>query len=427
MRLQNYDKDMRNDSRQTAYLGPFFLMVFLFFIVGFLTTANTQFQAPLKSVFLGGAGMLKNTFATLITFSWFLAYPISGPIGSIWVNRRGYKVTLLRGLLVMFIGLGLTFLSSWETVRYPDSCLHLGDLSVNWGFIIFLAGSFVTGASATILQVVLNPYLSACNVRGTQPIQRLAIGGTSNSIGTTIAPYFISGIVFGGLALEDVSVAQIRLPYLVMMLVIAVVLGCLAAFRLPDIEETRSRDEKLEKSVWSFRHLTLGVMAIFIYVGCEVCIGGNINLYAIDKGIGDPALLATVYWGLMLVGRAFSSTLSKVPAKTQLTVTTTGATVMVALAIILDSPWLLAFTGLFHSIMWGAIFTLSTAHLGKYTSAASGVFMIGVFGGAVMPLLQGGAADAAGGWRLTWLLILAGEVLMLLYARYGSKVIQRGD
>ena len=84
-------------------MGPFITMVFLFFIVGFLTTANTQFQGPLKETFLAEVGGLKNTFATLITFSWFLAYPVCGRVGSSWISKYGYKVTLMRGLLVMVV------------------------------------------------------------------------------------------------------------------------------------------------------------------------------------------------------------------------------------------------------------------------------------------------------------------------------------
>ena len=97
-------------------MGPFITMVFLFFIVGFLTTANTQFQGPLKETFLAEVDGLKNTFATLITFSWFLAYPVCGRVGSSWISKYGYKGTLMRGLLVMVVGLGLFFASSYFTV-----------------------------------------------------------------------------------------------------------------------------------------------------------------------------------------------------------------------------------------------------------------------------------------------------------------------
>lgn len=416
------------EQNKPNYLGPFITLVFLFFVVGFLTTANTQFQAPLKETFLANAGRFQNTFATMITFSWFLAYPLAGPVGSRWVNRHGYKGTLLRSILVMLAGLLLFFSSSWYTVHRPESAWTVGNAVIPVGFIIFLLGSFIVGASATILQVVINPYLSACDVKGTQSVQRLAIGGTANSVGTTVAPYFVTGIVFGGLAMEQISISQLQVPFLALTAVMLAVLLVLSRLRLPDIKGTRNEDDqKLEKSVWSFRHLTLGVIAIFFYVGVEVCIGANINMYAIDKGLAAPALLATLYWGGMLIGRAVGSSLSKIPPRTQLTVTTIAASLLVILAVVLDNPWVLAAVGLCHSIMWGCIFTLAIAKLGKYTSAASGVFMIGVVGGAILPLLQGGIADLSGSWRYSWLLVLFGEIIMLLYARLGSRVRQSAE
>jgi len=147
---------------QENYLGPFLTLVFLFFIVGFLTTANGQFQGPLKAAFLSGAGDLKNTFATLISFSWFLAYPLTGGIGSAWVSKFGYKGTLIRALLVMVVGLGVFFLSSWFTVQFPSSSVQIASATIPTGYFIFLLGSFVVGSAATIMQVVLNPYLTAC-------------------------------------------------------------------------------------------------------------------------------------------------------------------------------------------------------------------------------------------------------------------------
>ena len=108
------------------------------------------------------------------------------------------------------------------------------------GFFIFLIGSFVVGTSATFMQVVLNPYLTACKVKGTQPVQRLNIGGSSNSIGTTIAPYFVTGIVFGGLSMEEVKVSQLMMPFLALMVVIAIVTLILSRISLPEIEETKA-------------------------------------------------------------------------------------------------------------------------------------------------------------------------------------------
>lgn len=364
--------------KQINYIGPFITLVFLFFVVGFLTTANGQFQGPLKAAFLEGAVDLKNTFATLITFSWFLAYPLTGGIGSAWVTKYGYKGTLVRGLLVMIVGLLIFFLSSWFTVWFPEAKIQIASASVPVGFFIFLLGSFVVGASATILQVVINPYLVACTVRGTQPIQRLAIGGSSNSIGTTIAPFFVTGIVFGGLTMEEVQVSQLMIPFLALSGIMLIVTFIITKLSLPDVEGTKAEaGEKLEKSIWSFSHLTLGVVAIFFYVGVEVSIGANINLYAIEQeslngpfsffgnnsltifgtNFAIPALMATLYWGGgMLIGRLVGSSLSKVPPRMQLTTTTISATTLTILAIIINNPpWLLVVVGLFHSIMWGGL------------------------------------------------------------------------
>lgn len=417
---------MTQQEKQVSYMGPFLTMVFLFLIVGFLTTANMQFQGPLQEAFLSQVHGLKNTFMTLITFSWFLAYPVCGGVGAKWVNRYGYKGTLVRGLAVMFVGLGFFFASSF----FPEATIAIGDSLVPPGFFIFLVGSFVVGGSATILQVVLNPYLSACHVKGTQSVQRLAIGGSANSVGTTIAPYFVAGVVFGGMSMSEVQVNQLQIPFLSLMFVIGLIAIVLMRFNLPDIQGTRAENgEKLEKSVWSFSHLTLGVIAIFCYVGAEVCVGSNINAFCMELGESETTatLLATIYWGAMLVGRLVGSSLSKISPRIQLTVTTVSATVLIVLATLINNAWLLAIVGLFHSIMWGAIFTLSIARLGKYTSIASGVFMIGVVGGAIFPLLQGVLTDAVGTWRWSWLIVIFCELFMLYYALIGSRVRQTAD
>lgn len=417
---------MTEQNLQKSYLGPFITMVFLFFIVGFLTTANTQFQGPLKVAFLSDAGDFKNTMATLITFSWFLAYPVFGNVGAQLVDNQGYKGTLVRGLMLMIAGVILLALSSWITVMMPSAVMPINGGSVHVGFFVFLLGSFVVGGSATVLQVVINPYLTACYVCGTQSVQRMAIGGTSNSIGTTLAPYFVSGIVFGGLSMSEVSVHQLMLPFFALAIVLVIVAVVLMRLELPDLCNTHAMEgEKLERSIWSFRHLVLGIVAIFFYVGCEVCIGGNINLYVLDDYGGDMVTatwMATLYWGGLLIGRLMGSCFSKIPPRTQLTFTTVLASIFVVLAMITNNPWILVAVGLFHSIMWGAIFTLAVAHLGKYTSMASGVFMIGVIGGAILPLLQGMIADVMEEWRWSWSLVLMGEVVMLLYAQIGSRI-----
>lgn len=142
---------------------------------------------------------MKNTFITLIPFFFFLAYLVNGNIASRWINRYGYKTTLIRGLLFMVLGLAVFFLSAWFTVQFGDLRTTIARASIPYGYFIFLAGSYAMGTSATILQVVINPYVTSYELKGTQPVQRLNIVCAVNSFGTTIAPFFVTGILFSGL------------------------------------------------------------------------------------------------------------------------------------------------------------------------------------------------------------------------------------
>ncbi len=424
-------KNMNNSTKSSInYIGPFITMVVLFFFVGFLTVVNQQFQAPLKASLLNNAGDLINTLTVLITFTWFMAYPLTGGIGSRWIDKYGYKGTLVRGLLILIAGLGVFELAVLQHIHFPKY-ISFGNSSVPVGYFIFLAGSYIVGAAAAILQIVINPYLIACSVKGTSPVQRQMIGGSSNSIGTTIAPFFVSGIVFGGLALDQISIKQLIIPFIGLMIIIAIVTFVVSRLTLPQIEETTNKaGEKLEKSIWSFSHLKLGVIALFFYVGVEVAIGANLNLYAENLGgsYAEAAIrMTSFYWIGMLIGRLISSTLSKVSANLQLSATAFISAILVTLSMIFSNPWLLVGVGLFHSVMWASIFTLSIDKLGKYTSKASGTLMIGVIGGSLIPLFQGMIADSMyGDWKWTWLLVIVGELYLLYYGLMGYKVKQTG-
>lgn len=424
-------------------LGPFVVLTFIYFIVGFLTTVNGQFQGPLKIAFLSHADELRNTLTTLISFFFFLGYLLNSSLGGKWINQHGYKITLLRALYVMVAGLLTYSLSSWVVVHYGDAHLSIMGDQVPYGYFIFLLGSFLMGTSAALLQVVINPYVAAYDLPGTQPVQRMNIVCAINSFGTTIAPFFVTGVIFAGVALDSVTADQLMVPFLLIALCIVVTTVVTSRLSLPDIEGTRAEgDEKLERSVWSFRHLTLGVVAIFFYVGTEVSIGVNVNLHAmelIDAGhglsffgkdhlilwgldLGIPALLATLYWGGFMVGRMTFSFFDSISPRKLLAVTTIIAAAQIVVAMVTNNLWILVSVGLCHSVMWSCIFTLSIKGLKKYTSKASGVFMMGVFGGAVFPVLQGVFADAVGSWQWTWIIALVCELVMLYYALWGCRI-----
>ena len=431
------------ESKSPNRLFPFAVITFIYFIIGFLTTVNEQLQAPLKFTLLTHAGSLKNTLTTLISFFFFSGYLINGTLGSKWVNRFGYKNTIVRGLGFTVAGLLMYFSSSFVGYKFPDLAFQLGDALVPLGFVIFIFGSYLMGTSAAVVQVVVNPYVASYPLKGTQPVQRLNITTAINSIGTTSAPFFVTVVMFSGISIEQIQIQQLLVPLAILVLCILTVILVTQRLHIPDIANTRAvSGEKLERSLWSFRHFALGVCAIFFYVGTEVAIGANINLYAFERmGSGHPitffgrtdlriggldlgihALLSTLYWGGFLLGRAISSFLNHISARTQLITTTLLATLFAMIAMGTQNLWFLVAIGLLHSSMWSCIYSLSIKGLKKYTSKASGVFISAVFGGAVFTLVQGSLADLFGTWRWTWLLTVVCELIMLAYALFGSRI-----
>lgn len=411
----------------TYSLGPFAVLTFIYFVVGFLTTVNGQFQGPLKVAFLSETVDLKNTLTTLISFFFFLGYLLNSSLGGKWINLHGYKKTLIRALSIMVGGLLMYACSSYVAVHLGTYHIALGEELIPYGYFIFLTGSFLMGTSAAILQVVINPYVAAYELPRTQPVQRMNIVCAINSLGTTVAPFFVTGVVFAGVAMESVTARQLFIPFLLLALCMLITTVITQRLTLPDLAKTRAAEgEKLERSIWSFSHLKWGVIAIFFYVGTEVAVGVNVNLHAMDlveKGVNiSPALLATLYWGGLMVGRLFFSFFNNISPRKLLIGTTVTAIALLMTAILTNNLWMLVSVGLCHSVMWSCIFTLAVKGLKKYTSKASGAFMMGVFGGAVFPVLQGMMADVSGNWQWTWLIAVGCEVVMLCYALWGSKV-----
>lgn len=430
-------------SQKNSNIGPYILLTFVFFIVGFMTIINGQCQVPLKEAFLSEVGDLRNTLTTLISFFFFSGFLLNGVIGGRWINIHGYKITLLRGLGFMLIGILFYILSAIFADRYEDFTFSIGIDIISFGYIVFLLGSLFMGISAALLQTVITPYVSACDIPNTQAVQRVNITCAFNSLGTMIAPFFVTVVIFGGVAVEDINVSSMIVPFLLIGLSIFVTRMVISRFALPDMDHIKSEaDEEQNKSIWSFRHLRLGVVAIFFYVGAEVAVGTNINLHALELlndggsltlfgssnlivggvNLSIPAFLATLYWGGMMIGRILSGFANQVTPRVQLAVASLLAIILVVIAVLSNNLWVLASVGLCHSVMWGCIFTLAVKGLKKYTSKASGVFMMRAFGGAIFPMIQGFLADYIGTWQWTWLLIVVCEVVMFYYAILGSRI-----
>lgn len=268
------------NEKQVAYPpGPYILLTFSYFMVGFLTTINGQFQGPLQIAFLSQADHLRNTLTTLISFFFFLGYLLNSRVGGNWINARGYKVALIRALIIMIAGLFTYAISAWIGQTWPNFSVDLAGDQVAWAYFIFLLGCFLIGTSAAILQVVINPYVASYELPGTSAVQRMNITCGINSIGTMIGPFFVTAVIFAGVPLAQVRPGQLGAPILWIALSVILLVLLIVRSHLPDLAATRS-SAKLPRSAWSFSHLALGVLAIFFYVGTEVSIGVNINMHA---------------------------------------------------------------------------------------------------------------------------------------------------
>lgn len=412
--------------------GPFLLLTFIYFIVGFLTTVNGQCQGPLKVAFLSDATQMRNSLTTLISFAFFLGYLLNSSRTGRMLNLIGYKRTLIRSLIVMVEGLAFYTASAFCAEYFAKAGIVVNGDFVPFGYFVFLMGSFLMGTSAAMLQVVINPYIAAYPLPGTSAVQRMNFTCAVNSIGTTVAPLFVTGIMFAGVPIDSVQADQLTVPFILMTICIIATTTATNRLALPDIEGTRSADNaadggtpKQQRSIWSFRNLRYGVITIFFYVGTEVSIGNNINLHAMELAAAgaalSPALLATLYWGGFLVGRMASAAMKNVAPRPMLITVTIGAIALMTVSMLTENLWLLAAVGLFHSVMWSCVFTLAVDGLGEYTSRASGVFMMGVFGGAVFPVLQGMLADYVGSWQYTWCIALVCEFVLLWYGLRGYR------
>lgn len=426
-------------------------MIFLFGMISFVTNLAAPIGVIWKnnpafedSSFLGMLGNMMN----------FLAYLFMGiPAGKMLV-KFGYKKTAMAAVAIGLLGVFIQYLSGIVGVNAT-----LFSLPAN--FFVYLLGAFVAGFCVCMLNTVVNPMLNLLGGGGNKGNQLIQTAGTFNSLMATVTPMMV-GAMIGAITSERIASGEITIASVNPVLYIA--MGVFAAtflillfikFKEP---VTATADTKFESSPWKFQHFVLGAIAIFVYVGVEVGIPGTLNFYLSDvsgAGAGLPAataaatggFVAGTYWFLMLIGRFLGSLFGgKVSSKSMMVFATCLAAIFVICAILIPktsltsmpvftgsafamaqvpvSALLLVLCGLCTSIMWGSIFNLATAGLGKYTPLASGIFMMMVVGGGVIPLLQGWLADLVGYMSSYWL-ILAGVLYMMFYALVGSKNVNK--
>jgi len=305
-----------------------------------------------------------------------------------------------------------------------------------------------------MLNTVVNPMLNTLGGGGNKGNQLIQVGGTLNSLCATIVPILVGALV------GEVTKANITDVYPVMYIamgIFATIFIVLSIVSIPEphIAKKDATAGKDKYSAVSFRHFKLGAVAIFVYVGIEVGIPGTMMLFLADPnagavGAGTAGVVAGTYWFLMLIGRFVGASIgAKVSSKAMLSfasciglilviasifaplgikvsmpVIETGASISLGMAEVPLSAMLLVLCGLCTSVMWGGIFNLAVEGLGKYVAAASGIFMMMVCGGGILPLIQNAIADASTYMTSYWVPVL-GFAYLLYYAMAGSKNVNK--
>lgn len=359
----------------------------LFFIWGFITSLNDILIPYLKAMF-----ELNFAQAMLIQFCFFGAYFIvSVPAGSL-VKKVGYQKGIVSGLFLACLGC-LMF--------YPAASLKI--------YPIFLAALFVLASGITILQVAANPFVSVLGKPKTAS-SRLTMTQAFNSLGTTVAPIWVGPIILASLAVSAGEKATaVQIPYLILAASL-LLMGVIFAFlKLPVIATNEQQEPQANSpttgSAWQHRHLVLGAIGIFVYVGAEVGIGSFIvNFLGMQDIAGMEEAEASryigFYFGGAMVGRFIgAAVMQKIAAGKVLAFNAVSAVILLLIAMTTSGAvamWAVLLIGLANSIMFPTIFTLAIAGLKQHTSQGSGVLCLAIVGGAVLPLLQGLLADQVG-------------------------------
>ncbi len=431
------------NSKNNSSIIAIITMMFIYAMISFVT----NLAAPLGVIWknqpeIGGSNLL----GMMGNFMNFFAYLFMGiPAGKL-LTKIGYKKTAMLGIGTGFVGVLIQYLSG-----FPQGMT---------GFYVYLLGAFVSGFCVCLLNTVVNPMLNLLGGGGNRGNQLNLIGGTLNSLAGTLTPMLVGALV--GTVTASTQMADVNLVLYIAMGVFAgafIILGFIP-IQDPEMGKTTA-DTVFEHSPWAFRHCTLGVIAIFVYVGVEIGLPGTLNFYLSDTtskgGWAQPesvanaaaigGFVAGTYWLLMLVGRFIAGFIAdKISSRTMMLCTNAVGMVLIIAAMLapksvtVDMPLftgssfdmtmvpisalLIVLCGLCTSIMWASIFNLATEGLGKYTAQASGIFMMMVVGGGVLPLIQNYIADKAG-YMVSYVIPLLAMAYMFYYAFTGYKNVNK--
>ena len=415
-------------AQKTKQWAAIIMMIALFAMIAFVTNLCSPMAVIVQNQF--GASEVQSQIGN---YANFIAYLVMGIPSGMLIVKFGYKKTALLALIVGIIGMVLELLS--------------GTLESMW---IYLLGAFIAGFCMCMLNTVVNPLLNVLGGGGNTGNQLIQIGGAFNSA-SAVAVYIILGALIGEVTKETAIVDAAPAMYIALAIFVVAFIVLL----FTKIEEPKQEPVKVEliKGALKHRHFALGALAIFLYMSVEVGTPTYMIKYLIsDVGVsaGVASLIAAVYWFAMFIGRTIGGSIGgKISSRAMVSTVAVAAIALLAFGMFAPSSltvevpgvdwanlsviWVqvpvgvAAFicVGLCTSVMWGGIFNMAVEGLGKYTAAASGIFMTMVFGCAVMVALQALVAEQSGSYLVSYIIPLACAAYILFYALIGSRVSKK--
>lgn len=437
---------MTTSTTNNSFKSAFIFLTTLFFLWGFITVLVDSLVPRLKDVF-----EMSYAKTVLVQFAFFTAFFVfSLPAGFI-LSKIGYKKGIVFGLLTMALG-----------------CILFYPAAEYRNFSIFLVGYFTLAGGITVLQVAANPYVALLGSEEGAS-SRLNLSQAFNSLGTTIAPvvgalFLLSDTVKSSTEIELLTeteknnyyiaeAATVQTPFLFISIFIVILALVFLFIQLPKVMQESPKGGYL--SLLKNKLMLLGALGIFVYVGAEVAIGSFLVNYFVDANlagiVADNEVMMQIantiastfnktfsdadsksllgifvifYWGGAMIGRFIGSYLTKIiaPGKV-LSIFAFLAITMIFISINtsgLLSMWTILAVGLFNSIMFPTIFTLSLEGLGDLKAQASGLLCMAIVGGAIVPFVFGSLIDEFG-FKVAFLLTIVCYGYILFYGRFKSK------
>ncbi|MGV3601256.1 MAG: sugar MFS transporter [Dyadobacter fermentans] len=377
-------------------------LAILYFMMGFITCMNDTLVPFFKDSF-----ELTYAQSALVQFYFFLTYGIMSIPAGVLVSKFGFKKGMVAGFAVAAFG---------ATLFFPASLWH--------EYYLFLAALFVLAIGIVLLQVAANPYITLLGPAKTAS-SRFNLIQAVGSLGTTVAPVFGSMYILSNAGELAGSSEPVRLPYLGLAALLVVIALVVSRLKLPVPVVQAASDGG--KPLFGFRNLRFGVVALFCYVGAEVAVGSFLANYIVDvssTSLNEAGTMVALYWGSMFVGRFIGAAILKtVKASTVLCVAAAAAILLIIISISsigAVAVWTMIAVGLFNSIMFATIFSLSVAGLESYATRASGWLSTAIVGGSVISFGQGWLIDHYN-WQIAFMLPLLCYVFILFFGLNGYR------